>query len=122
MNRELEVKQDERGKLIEIFKISGVGQVFYCTTEPGMIRGNHYHLRKTEYFCIIEGKGLIKLKNRETREIKEIMASGKKPEIFEMPVNWTHNIRNTGDSEMKLLVWVNEIFNPDDPDTYAEEV
>jgi len=122
MNKKLEVKEDERGKLIEIFKIPGVGQVFYSTTKPGIIRGNHYHTRKKEFFCVIEGRGLIKLRNRETGEIKEIEVSGENPEIIEMPINWTHNIKNIGETEMKLLVWVNEIFNPEDPDTYFEEV
>ena len=115
-------KQDERGKLIEIFKIPDVGQVFYSTTKPGVVRGNHYHTRKKEYFCLIEGKGLIKLRNRETGEIKEIEVSGENPEIVEMPVNWTHNIKNIGDLEMKLLVWVNEVFKPDDPDTFSEKI
>ncbi len=122
MNEKLEIKQDERGKLVEIFKIPGVGQVFYSTTKPGIVRGNHYHTRKKEYFCVIEGNGLIKLKNRETGEIKETEVSGGKPEVVEMPVNWTHNIKNIGENEMKLLVWVNEIFNPEDPDTFAEKV
>jgi UDP-2-acetamido-2,6-beta-L-arabino-hexul-4-ose reductase len=122
MNKKLEIKKDERGKLIEIFKIPGLGQVFYSTTKPGIIRGNHYHTRKKEFFCVIEGSGLIKLRNRETGEIQEIEVSGENPEIVEMPINWTHNIKNIGETEMKLLVWVNEIFNPEDPDTYFEEV
>jgi UDP-2-acetamido-2,6-beta-L-arabino-hexul-4-ose reductase len=122
MNEKLEIKGDERGKLIEIFKIPNIGQIFYSTTEPGIVRGNHYHTRKKEYFCVIEGKGLIKLRNRETGELKEIKVSGETPETVEMPVNWAHNIKNIWDSEMKLLVWVNEVFNPDDPDTFSEEV
>jgi len=122
MNKKLEIKEDERGKLIEIFKIPGLGQVFYSTTKPGIIRGNHYHTRKKEFFCVIEGRGLIKLRNRETGEIQKIEVSGENPEIVEMPINWTHNIKNIGETEMKLLVWVNEIFNPEDPDTYFEEV
>jgi len=87
-----------------------------------MIRGNHYHKRKIETFCVIEGKALIRLRNRLTNEIKEFHLSGDKPQIIDMPINWTHNIQNTGQSEMKLLVWANEIFNPKDPDTYAENV
>lgn len=122
MNKKLEIKQDERGKLIEIFKIPGVGQVFYSTSKPGVTRGNHYHTRKIEKLCVIEGKALIRLRNRETNEIKECLVSGEQPEIVEMPINWTHNIKNIGDEEMKLVIWVNEVFNPEDPDTYPEEV
>ena len=122
MNEKLEIKKDERGKLIEIFKIPGIGQVFYSTTKPGVIRGNHYHTRKIEKFCVIDGKGKIKLRNRKTNEIEEYIVSGDNPEIIEMKLNWTHNIENTGDNEMKLLVFVNEIFNPNDPDTFKEKV
>lgn len=87
-----------------------------------MIRGNHYHKRKIETFCVIEGNAVIRLRNRLTNEIKEFHLSGDKPQIIDMPINWTHNIQNNGQSEMKLLVWANEIFNPKDPDTYAENV
>lgn len=121
-NKKLEIKEDERGKLMEIFKIPGGGQIFYSTTKPGFIRGNHYHKRKIEKFCVIEGKALIKLKNRENGEVQNIEVSGDEPQIIEIPVNWTHNIKNTGDTEMKLLVWVNEVFNPEDSDTFREEI
>ena len=121
-NKKLEIKQDERGGLMEVFKFPNDGQVFYSTTKPGFIRGNHYHKRKIEKFCVIEGSALIRLRNRETNEIKEYSVSGGKPELVEMTLNWTHNIKNVGDGEMKLLVWVNEVFNINDHDTFAEEV
>lgn len=121
-NKELEIKSDDRGNLIEVFKFPEVGQVFYSTSKPGVIRGNHYHTRKIEQFCVVEGTAKIRLRNRETNETKEYVVSGDAPKIVEMTVNWTHNIQNIGDGEMKLLVWSNEVFNPDDPDTFAEEV
>jgi UDP-2-acetamido-2,6-beta-L-arabino-hexul-4-ose reductase len=122
MNEKLEIKKDERGSLIEVFKFLGVGQVFYSTTNPGFTRGNHYHTRKIERFCVIEGEGLIRLRNRETNEIKEYKVSGKNPETVEMTIGWTHNIKNVGEGEMKLIVWANEVFDPNDPDTFAEIV
>lgn len=122
MNEKLEIKEDARGKLVEIFKIPGMGQVFYSTSKPGITRGNHYHVRKVEKFCVIEGKAKIGLRNRETNELKEYCVFGNEPQIVEMTVNWTHNIKNIGDTEMKLLIWTNEIFDPKDPDTFAEEV
>lgn len=121
-NIKLEIKEDERGKLIEVFKMPDFGQIVYSTSKPGVVRGNHYHTRKIERLCVIEGRAKISLRNRLTGEIKEYDVFGDKPEIVEMPVNWTHNIKNTGDAEMKLLVWVNEVFNPADPDTFQEEV
>ncbi len=121
-NKKLEVKRDERGELVELLKVPGFGQVFYSTSKPGVVRGNHYHMRKIEKFCVIEGSAKIRLRNRETGKVKEFNVSGGAPEVIDMPSNWTHNIENTGDDEMKLVVWINEVFNLDDPDTFPEEV
>ena len=118
----IETKKDERGKLIEVFKIPGVGQVNYSTSKPGVIRGNHYHRRNKEKFLVVEGEAKITLRNRENNEIKEHHLSGDDPEIIEIPLNYTHGIENIGKSELKLVVWMNEVFNPDDPDTYPEKV
>lgn len=124
MSEKLIIKEDERGKLVEIFKFPKpvTGQIFFSTSMPGVIRGNHYHKRKIEYFCVIEGIARIKLRNRDTNEVKECIVSGEAPEIVEMTINWTHNIQNISEGEMKLLVWANEVFNINDPDTFAEEV
>ncbi len=121
-NKKLEIKNDERGNFIEVFKVPGFGQVSYSTTKPGIVRGNHYHTRKKEIFCVIEGKAKIKQRNRDNNKIEEKIVSGDAPELVEMKLNWTHNIQNIGDNEMKLLIWINEIYNPNDPDTFFEEV
>ncbi len=121
-NKKLEIKSDERGNFVEVFKIPNFGQVSYSTTKPGVIRGNHYHTRKKEFFCVIEGKGKIRQRNRETNEIGEKIVSGENPELVEMKLNWTHNIQNIGNNEMKLLIWISEVFDPDNPDTFYEEV
>jgi len=122
MNKKLEIKEDERGKLIEVFKIPNFGQILYSTSRPGVVRGNHYHTRKQEKFCVVDGKAKISLRNRKTNELKEYYVSGEKPEVVDMIVSWTHNIENVGKDELKLLIWVNEIFDPNDPDTYSEKV
>jgi len=122
MDKKLEIKKDDRGKLVEVFKIPGFGQVHYSTSKPGVTRGNHYHTRKEEKFCVIEGAAKITLKNRENGKIKEFFVAGENPEIVDIPKNWTHNVKNMGQGELKLLVWANEIYNPDDPDTYSEEI
>lgn len=122
MPKYLEKHEDERGNLVEAFKIPNVGQVFYSTSKPGVIRGNHYHKRKIETFCVIEGQAKILLRNRDTNEIEEHNVTGDKPEHVVMRINWTHNIQNTGGKEMKLLVWANEIFDPNDPDTFSDPV
>jgi UDP-2-acetamido-2,6-beta-L-arabino-hexul-4-ose reductase len=122
MNQKLTIHKDERGALVEIFKIPNIGQIFYATAVPGAIRGNHYHTRKKEIFCVVAGKGKISMRDRVSGERKEYVVSGGEPETIEMPLNWTHNIENIGDTEMKLIVWTNEIFDPKDPDTFKEEV
>jgi UDP-2-acetamido-2,6-beta-L-arabino-hexul-4-ose reductase len=114
--------EDERGLLIEAFKIPGIGQVLYSTSKPGIVRGNHYHTRKMEKFCVIEGEAKIRLRNRETNEIVEHLVSGSTPEVVDMTLGWTHNIENIGKMEMKLLIWANEVFDPADPDTFSETV
>ena len=121
-SKKLDIKGDNRGGFIEIFKIPGKGQVNYSTTKPGVTRGNHYHKRKKEYFCVIKGEAKIRLRNRDTNEIQEFNVSGQEPETVKIPINWTHNIANTGDKQMELLIWVNEIFDSEDPDTFYEEV
>lgn len=122
MNKKLEIKSDERGNFIEVFKMPELGQVSYSTTKHGVIRGNHYHTRKKEFFCVIEGEGKIRQRNIKTNEIEEKIVSGSAPELVEMKLNWTHNIQNIGNSEMKLLIWISEIFDPNNSDTFYEEV
>ena len=121
-NKKLEIKNDERGNFIEVFKIPEFGQVSYSTTKPGVIRGNHYHIRKKEIFCVIEGEAKIRQRNRETNEIEEKIVFGNAPELVEMKLNWTHNIQNIGDKEMRLLIWISEIYNLNDSDTFFEEI
>ncbi|PIZ73262.1 hypothetical protein COY06_05665 [Candidatus Peregrinibacteria bacterium CG_4_10_14_0_2_um_filter_41_8] len=122
MNKKLEIKSDERGNFVEVFKIPGFGQVSYSTTKSGIVRGNHYHTRKKEIFCVIEGEAKIRQRNIKTNEIEEVVVSGDAPELVEMKLNWTHNIQNIGDTEMKLLIWISEVYNPNDPDTFMENI
>jgi len=120
--QKLEIKSDPRGSLLEVFKSPEWGQVFYSTSKPGITRGNHYHTRKLEKFCVIEGQAMIRMRNRQTGEMIEKKVSGAEPEVVDMILGWTHNITNTGEGEMKLLVWISEVYDPADPDTFAEEV
>lgn len=117
-----EIKKDARGGLVELFKFPESGQVIYSTTRPGEIRGNHYHTRKVEKFCVVEGEGMIRIRNRETGKIQEIPVSGEHPCMVNMIPHHTHHIENTGKTEMKLIVWANELYNPDDHDTFPETV
>lgn len=113
---------DDRGYLIEIVKGNTGGQTFFSSTKPGITRGNHFHTRKVERFCVINGTGMIKLRNIGENKIREYKVSGDKPSFIDMPVWCTHSITNIGNDELLTLFWTNEIFNPDDADTYFEKV
>lgn len=121
--KKLKIKQDKRGKFIEIFKWPKCGQISYSVTRPGFIRGEHYHTRKIEKFCVIEGKAEINLRQIKTGKKKKYLVSGKQPKIIDIFPLWTHNIINKDKkNDLKLIIWVNEIFKAKDPDTFKEKV
>jgi len=113
---------DNRGIFVEIARTNTSGQFSYSTTVPGITRGNHYHTRKAERFAVIKGKAKIQLRRIGTNQLIEYDLSGEQPSFVDMPIWYTHNIINTGNEELVTLFWINEPFNPDDPDTYFETV
>ncbi len=114
--------EDIRGTFYEILKTQESGQLGISTTKPGVTRGNHYHNTKNEKFLVIKGKALIELRDVYSDKVIEYNISGDDLEIVEMIPGYTHNITNTGDEEMVLLIWANENYNPDAPDTNFLEV
>ncbi len=113
---------DERGVFVEIAKTNSGGQFSFSTTKPGITRGNHYHTRKAERFAVIKGKARIQLRKIGSEEVINYDLDGDNPSFVDMPIWYTHNITNTGDDELITLFWINEPFNPDDPDTFYEKV
>ncbi|KKR29755.1 MAG: NAD-dependent epimerase/dehydratase [Candidatus Woesebacteria bacterium GW2011_GWA1_39_8] len=118
----IELKKDDRGELFEIVKEKTGGQAFFSTTKPGVVRGNHYHTRKIERFCVVKGEASIKMRKLLSDEILEYKVSGDKPAYVDMPTYYTHSIENIGSEELLTMFWSNEIFNPADPDTFFEPV
>lgn len=118
----LKLNTDERGSFVETVKLNSGGQVSFSTTVPGITRGNHFHTRKAERFAVIKGKALIELRRIGTSEVLSFELDGEKPSFVDMPVWFTHNITNTGDEELYTIFWSNEFFDPDDSDTFFEEV
>ena len=113
---------DDRGSFVETMHLGIGGQVSFSTTKPGITRGNHYHTRKIERFVVIKGKALIQLRRIGTEEVINFELDGKNPSYVDMPVWYTHNITNTGSDDLFTLFWINEFYDPDDPDTFYETV
>ena len=114
--------KDDRGAFVEIIRHGISGQTSYSTTVPEITRGNHFHTRKIERFAVIQGKALIKLRKIGTDEILNFELDGNKLSFVDMPVWYTHNIKNIGKVELLTVFWINEPFDPQDPDTYFEIV
>lgn len=115
----LELKTDPRGTLFEAEKNRNGGQAFVSTTVPGITRGNHFHLRKIERFCVVQGSARIQIRRLYSDQVHEFDVSGTKPQYIDMPTLHTHNITNTGKDTLLTLFWSGDIFDPKNPDTYA---
>ena len=113
---------DTRGSFLEIVRVNVGGQVSFSTTLPGITRGNHYHTRKIERFSVIKGKALIRLRKIGTSEILELYLDGNEPSYVDMPIWYTHSIKNIGNEELYTNFWINEFYDANDPDTYFEDV
>lgn len=114
--------EDARGSFTEILKSADRGQVSINISKPGIVKGNHWHHTKNEKFVVVSGRGLIQFRKIGSDEIIEYHVSGERLEVVDIPTGYTHNIINEGDTDMVTLMWCNECFNPDKPDTIYEPV
>ena len=117
---DLKMNTDNRGSFTEFLKDNG--QVSINVSKPGIIKGNHYHHTKNEKFLVVSGKGVIRFRHILSTEIIEYFVSGDKMEVVDIPVGYTHNIENIGNSDMVTVMWASEEFDPNNPDTYFMEV
>jgi UDP-2-acetamido-2,6-beta-L-arabino-hexul-4-ose reductase len=113
---------DERGNFVEIIRLETGGQVSFSTTIKGVTRGNHFHLRKIERFSVIKGKALIQLRKIGTNDVFDYYLSGDEPAFVDIPIWYTHNIKNIGEEELYTMFWINEFYDENDPDTYFVKV
>ena len=118
----LDLHSDPRGRLFEVLKTNTGGQIFFSQTKPGITRGNHFHIRKIERFCVVQGDAIIRLRKIGTDDIIEYRVNGNTPSVVDIPIFHTHNITNVGKENLLTLFWTNEFFDPDAADTYYEEV
>jgi UDP-2-acetamido-2,6-beta-L-arabino-hexul-4-ose reductase len=113
---------DSRGSFVEIIRLGIGGQVSFSTTLPGIKRGNHFHTRKIERFAVIKGKALIQLRRIGSDEVIDFYLDGDETSYVDMPIWYTHNIKNIGDDVLYTNFWINETYSEEDSDTYFEEV
>ena len=119
---DLEQKTDPRGALAEFIKSPHIGQIFVSRTKPGITRGNHYHHTKVEKFFVVEGTGIVRLRHLRTGELVEYKVSGDDFRVVDIPPGYTHSIENIGSTDMVVIFWASEVFDPERPDTYYCEV
>lgn len=118
----LKMNTDNRGSFTEFIKTPDRGQVSINISKPGIMKGNHWHHTKNEKFLVVSGKGVIRFREIGSEEVIEYQVSGDKLEVVDIPTGYTHNIENLGDTDMVTIIWANECFNPEKPDTYYLEV
>jgi UDP-2-acetamido-2,6-beta-L-arabino-hexul-4-ose reductase len=113
---------DPRGEFVEMLKTPDAGQFSYFTAHPGVTRGEHYHHSKTEKFLVLKGTAHFGFRHILTGETHELVTRGGEAQIVETVPGWTHNISNVGEDEMIVMVWANEVFDRQRPDTVAMKV
>lgn len=118
----LKMNTDDRGSFTEFIRTPDRGQVSINVSKPGITKGNHWHHTKNEKFLVVAGQGVIRFRPVDSEEVIEYFVSGDKLEVVDIPVGYTHNIENLGETEMVTVMWVNECFDPNQPDTYFMEV
>jgi UDP-2-acetamido-2,6-beta-L-arabino-hexul-4-ose reductase len=121
--RPLTVHRDPRGIFLETVKsVGGPSQSSISSTHTGVTRGNHFHLEKVERFVVVRGRGRLAMRPVWGGPVFAYELSGDSPAFVDIPTLHTHNITNVGDGEMWTTFWANEIYDPSDPDTFAEAV
>ncbi len=118
----LKMNVDHRGSFTEFLKSPDRGQVSVNISKPGITKGNHWHHTKNEKFLVVNGKGVIRFRKIDEKEVYEYYVSGDRLEVVDIPVGYTHNIENLGDTDMVTIMWANEPFDPERPDTYYLKV
>ena len=119
----LKMNVDPRGSFTELLRTEKCGQFSVNISKPGITKGQHWHHTKWEFFIVVSGKGLIQQRKVGTEEVLNFEVSGEKIEAIHMLPGYTHNIINLSDTDdLVTVMWANECFDPNKPDTFFEEV
>lgn len=119
---ELKMNKDERGSFTEFLKTDVCGQVSINISKKGIAKGNHWHHTKNEKFLVVSGTGVVKFRKIDTEKVIEYPVNGKNLVVVDIPVGYTHSIENLGEEDLVTVMWANESFDPENPDTYYLEV
>ena len=119
---DLRMNVDYRGSFTEFIRTPDRGQVSVNISKPGITKGNHWHHTKNEKFLVVNGRGVIRFRQVDSDRIIEYTVSGDQLRVIDIPCGYTHNIENLGDTDMVTVMWANEPFDPDHPDTFFMEV
>ena len=119
---DLNMHCDNRGSFTEFLRTPERGQVSVNISRPGIVKGNHWHHTKNEKFLVVKGEGVIRFRQIFSDKVIEYHVSGEKLQVVDIPCGYTHNIENVGEGEMVTVMWANEAFDPEHPDTYAMQV
>lgn len=118
----LKMNADHKGSFTEIIRTEDRGQFSVNISRPGSEKGNHWHCTKNEKFVVVSGKALIQLRQVGSNEVISYRVSGERLEVIDIPVGYTHNIINVGETDLVTFMWSNERFDPERPDTYYLQV
>jgi len=119
---DLKMNVDSRGSFTEFIRTANRGQVSVNISKPGITKGNHWHHTKNEKFLVVSGYGLIRFRNIDSEEVIEYYVNGEKLQVVDIPTGYTHSIVNVGKTDLVTVMWVNESFDPEKPDTHYLEV
>lgn len=118
----LKMNTDNRGSFTEFVKTAEYGQFSVNISYPGITKGNHWHHTKNEKFLVVSGEGIIRFRRIGEDNIIEYHVSGSKLEVIDIPTGYTHSIENIGKENLVTIMWANEVYTSEKPDTYFEEV
>lgn len=118
----LKMNVDNRGSFTEFIRTKEHGQISINISKPGITKGNHWHHTKNEKFLVVSGTGVIRFRKIDSNKVIEYHVSGDRLEVIDIPTGYTHNIENLGITDMVTVMWANEPFDPNKPDTYFKMV
>jgi UDP-2-acetamido-2,6-beta-L-arabino-hexul-4-ose reductase len=118
----LKMNIDNRGSFTEFIKTPDRGQISVNISRPGVTKGNHWHNTKIEKFLVVSGKGVIRFRKSDSEHVIEYPVNAENLEVIDIPPGYAHHIENLGDTDLITIIWANEQYEPDKPDTYFLKV